>query len=89
MTEEVTGEITRELPFEDLPPVMADYIAAEAVLRFQSNFDADNSRRQELTKTWEMARIEANAEDIRQAGANAINSNSRLQRIKQVARRSV
>lgn len=87
MTEEVTGEIVREVAFTDLPPVINDFVAASAVLKFQSNFDADNSRRQELTQIFSLARTEAKSENIRQLAINSINNNARLQRIKQVTRR--
>ena len=87
ITEDVTGELVREIPFEELPNVMNEYIAAEAVLKFQSNFDADNSKRQELTQAWSLCRIEAKSENIRQLGINLLNNNSRLARIKSVTRR--
>lgn len=87
ITEEVTGELVREVPFEELPAVVNDYVAAQAVLRFQSNFDADNSKRQELAQTWQLTRSEARAENIRQLGINMLNNNSRLSRIKSVTRR--
>lgn len=87
MTEQVTGEIVREIPFEDLPPIMNDYVAAAAVLKFQSDFDADNSRRQELTQAWQLARVEAKAEDIRQMAVNSIVNNPRLHRIRRVTQR--
>lgn len=87
ITEDVTGELVREVPFEQLPSVLSDYIAAEAVLKFQSNYDADNSKRQELTQSWNSCRIEANAEQTRQLGVNFLNSNTRLSRIKAVTRR--
>lgn len=86
ITEPVTGELVRELPFDLLPHVVNDYIAAEAVLKFQSSFDADNSRRQELTQRWTLARAEAKAENIRQLAVNFVQSNSRLSRIKRVTR---
>lgn len=82
ITEDVQGEIVRLVPFEDLPPVVNDYVAAEAVLKFQSNFDADNSRRQELTQAWLMAKAAANSENVRQAAVNLVHTNRRLQRIK-------
>lgn len=87
ITEDAVGELVREVPFEDLPGVLNDYVAAEAVLRFQSSFDADNSKRQELTQAWTLARIAANSENIRQAGVNLIGSSSRLARIKAKSRR--
>lgn len=87
MTEDVTGEIIRLVNFEELPPVINDYVAAETVLKFQSNFDADNSRRQELAQSWLLAKTEAKSENIRQLGVNMLNNNVRLQRIKSVTRR--
>ena len=81
-TEDAKGELIREVPFEELPPVANDAVAAEAVLRFQSSFDADNSKRQELGQSWAMATTALKAENIRQAGVNLIQSSSRLQRIK-------
>jgi hypothetical protein len=81
--EGVSGYIVRLVPFEELPPVAANYIGALAVLRFQSNFDADNSKRKELDEEVARARIEFNAEHIRQVGANFINSNRTLARIRQ------
>jgi hypothetical protein len=87
ITEDVTGELVREVPFEQLPAVLNDYIAAEAVLRFQSSYDADNSKRQELTQALGLCRMEANAEQTRQSAINMINNNTRLSRIKAVTRR--
>jgi hypothetical protein len=80
--EDATGELIREVPFEELPPVANDAVAAEAVLRFQSSFDADNSKRQELGQAWALTITALSAENIRQAGVNLISSNARLQRIK-------
>lgn len=89
LSETVSGEIVREVAFDELPHVMNDYIASEAVLKFQSNFDADNSKRQELDQANKMARALASAENIRQYRVNLLNNNSRLARIKRVTRRSV
>ena len=83
---EVIGEITRNVPFEDLPPVLNEYIAAEAVLKFQSNFDADNGKRQELEQAWSLARQDARAEQIRQVAVNLRNNNASLSRIKSYTR---
>ena len=84
ITEEVTGELVRLVPFEELPLVLNEFIAAQTVLRFQSNFDADNSKRAELTENWKVARIDVRAEQIRQAAVNLRDSNSTLSRIKSV-----
>lgn len=85
--EEVTGEIVRDIPFEDLPSEMQDYVAADVVLKFQSDFDADNSKRQELTQAWQQARSMARAEDIRQNRVNMHYNNARLQLLKSRTRR--
>ena len=83
LTEEVSGIMVRLVPFEELPPVAADYVGTMAVLRFQSNFDADNSKRQELTQDNVRAKIEFNAEDIRQRRVNFLDSNRSIARIRQ------
>lgn len=87
INEEVTGELVRFIAFDDLPPVVNDYIAAETVLKFQSDYDADNSKRQELSEAAKITRMEARAEQIRQSKVNFLNNNSRLARIKNVTRR--
>jgi hypothetical protein len=84
--DEVTGEIVRLIPFEELPIVLNEYVAAATVLRFQSNIDADNNRRQELAQRFSIARVEARAENIRQLNFNLRNSNPRLSYIKSVTR---
>lgn len=87
LTEEVTGTIVREIPLEDLPQVANDYIAAATVLQFQSDFDADNNKRQYLAETLRAAQIALNAEETRQTKVNLLNSNARLARIKRVTNR--
>ena len=83
LTEDVAGYIVRLVPFEELPPVAANYIACLAVLRFQSNFDADTNKRQELERDASIAKIEFNSEHIRQIKVNLINSNRTLARLRQ------
>lgn len=80
--EGVEGRIVRLVPFEELPPVAADFIATTAVLKFQSNFDGDNNKRQELKEDNNRARIEFMAEDIRQRRVNLLDSNRTLTRIR-------
>lgn len=84
LTGSVVGEIIRLLPFEDLPIVVNDYVAASTVLKFQSSYDSDNGKRNELSSTFATARTAARAEDIRQRAANLVLSNTRLSRIKRV-----
>ena len=80
--EGVEGRIVRLVPFEELPPVAADFIGTTAVLKFQSNFDGDNNKRQELKEDNNRARIEFMAEDIRQRRVNLLDSNNTLTRIR-------
>lgn len=89
MTESVTGELIREIPFDDLPPVINDLVAALTVLKFQSDFDADSNKRAELGQDYKDARLRANSENIRQLSVNLLDSNYRLQRIKRSSRRQV
>lgn len=89
INESVTGEIVRLVPFEELPSVVNEYVAAATVLRFQSGFDGDTQRRAELTQRYTLARSEARAENIRQLRVNFINNSWRLSRIKAVSRRQV
>ena len=85
-TDSVAVAIVRQIPFEDTPSVINDYIAAETVLRFQSNFDGDSSKRKELEQSWTLARAEALSENIRQLRVNMKNNNPRLARVKSVTR---
>lgn len=77
-----TVTLRRLLDFEDLPELAAQYIAAEAVLRFQSNYDSDGTKRQELMTVRDDARITLNAEETRQRKVNRLINNPRLARLK-------
>jgi hypothetical protein len=81
-TESVDAQIIRRIPFEDLPELVAEYIAADAVLEFQSDFDGDSNKRQLLAQTLKEAKLEFNAEATRQARYNVLDSNTRLQLLK-------
>jgi hypothetical protein len=87
ITEDAVGSLVREIAFEDLPPVMNDYVAAVTVLRFQSNFDADNNKRQELELHVRECRTALQAEHIRQSKTNLLDNNVRLTRVKAATRR--
>ena len=82
----IVGELVREVPFEDIPRVVNEFIAADVVLRFQSSYDADTRKREELAQTHQLAKVAANSENIRQLQINLLNINPRLSRIKSVAR---
>lgn len=81
-TESLDAVIIRRIPFEELPELAAEYIAADAVLEFQSDFDGDSNKRQLLAATYKTAMLEFNAEATRQSRYNVLESNARLQRLK-------
>jgi hypothetical protein len=86
--ETLTAQLVRLVPFPDLPLCVAELVAAETVLKFQSDYDGDNNRRAELVSAVKDARTWANSEDIRQRRVNLYNINTRLQRIKRVTSRA-
>lgn len=86
INDRVVGEIVRELPFADLPPQAQEFVAAQTVLRFQSDYDADNSKRQELQERWKLARLDCRAENIRQNRFNFRDNNPQLAYVKSVTR---
>ncbi len=88
ITEEVSGEVVRKVPLADLPYVINRLVSVSSVLKFQSSYDGDNHRREELTNELRKASMAAEAENIRQSGFNFINSSARLQRVKRVVRQA-
>lgn len=87
-TEDQWVVLVREVPFEQLPHLAAAYIAAEAVLDFQKNYDGDGTRTQRLERDVAVARAKVNAAMTRNRRPNFINSNIRLQQLKLVTRRA-
>jgi hypothetical protein len=81
-TKNVEIELIRLIPYKQTPELYADYIRAEAVLRFQKRYDGDSTKTRELARERDIARMEANAEETRQVGANLLDSNVRLSYIK-------
>lgn len=79
-------ELIRLVPFEEAPELFAAYAAAETVLRFQKRYDGDSQKTRELGREQQEARIAAVAEETRQTKANLIESNVRLNYIKQSTR---
>lgn len=68
----VALEIIREVPFGDLPATAAEAIGANAVLRFQKNYDADAQKTSEQMKDAADSMMMLKAEHIRQVKANFI-----------------
>lgn len=78
--------IIRQVPFEELPELAAQHIAASAVVQFQSKYDSDSIKTRELRDRVEHPTTGTLfylvAEDMRNRRVNLIDSNSRLQRLK-------
>lgn len=81
-TESVDAQIIRRIPFEDLSDLVAEYIAAAAVLEFQSDYDGDSNKMRVLQTIAADATREFHAEATRQTRYNMLDSNARLQRLK-------
>ena len=86
-TDPVKLVIRRLLDFEELPETAAAYIAAEAVLQFQSNYDGDSNKRQEKAAYRNECLFKLNAEETRKRKVNMLDNNPRLQRIKRATMR--
>lgn len=81
-------ELIREVEFEDLPEIAASYIAAKAVYQFQTSFDGDKLRTDQLQATVNETFIGINSAHTRNRRSNFINSNVRLQRLKFITRQA-
>jgi hypothetical protein len=81
-------ELVRMVPFEDLPEVAAQYIAAVAVLSFQSDFDGDTARARLLSAEVMSQKIKINSENTRNRKVNLLNSNVRLAYLKSFTRKA-
>lgn len=81
--------LKRLVPFEELPELAAQHIAAKAVLQFQSEYDGDTAKSRELRDRVEGAegtRLLLEREQTRNSQANMLESNVRLQRLKSLTR---
>lgn len=73
---------TRQLHIEDVPASVADYIAAQTVLEFQSLYDGDQTKTRNLQEVAASMRVIATSEHMRQRRVNFIDTNERLGRIR-------
>lgn len=87
ITESLTCEIVRLLPFEDVPESVAAYIAADAVVKFQSDYDGDTDKLRRLREDRDTARMLAVADQTRYTQANLLDNNPRLARLRYKMRR--
>lgn len=75
-SEPIPTRLTRNIPFEDLPPTAAAYIGVSAVLAFQRSYDADPQKTADLKQDLARALIDLNAEHTRSINANLLNNPS-------------
>ena len=85
-TEPVDMKIVRLIPFEDLPELPAQHIAAAAVLAFQRSYDGDRAKTEDLTRDTRESRAEARAQHIRATRANLLDANQTISRIRYLNR---
>jgi hypothetical protein len=79
-TSPIECTLVRFLPLEQLPETAAAYLAAEAVFRFQRDYDGDSTKTRQLLAERNQAKVEAVSEEIRMRKYNAIDSNATIQR---------
>lgn len=71
-TASVECKLIRSVPFEDLPPSAAAYVAQCAILAFQTSFDADPGKVREIKQSRADALMALNAEHIRNQQVNLL-----------------
>lgn len=81
-TEDVKTLVVRKVNFDELPDIVAEYIAALAVLEFQTDFDGDSNKMKVLQGVAREATMNFNSEVTLQAQYNMLDSNTSLQRLK-------
>lgn len=71
---EVTASVIRSIPFEDMPPMAQQLIAARTWLDFQASYDADSMRYQELATAYKTVNANMKAQHIRNSNINLFNA---------------
>lgn len=84
-TSGVTLWLVKDMDFDIIPEVVAQYIAAEATVSFQRTYDGDSTKTRSLEADRDMARIEAQADEIRNVRFNSYNSIPNVLRIRAIA----
>lgn len=64
--------VVYDVAFDDIPPLVQEYIRALAVREFANDFTNDPSRMQTLNDNVRMARTAAKAQHIRAVGVNLL-----------------
>jgi len=84
--------LLRLIPFDDLPEVAAQHIAATAVASFQRSYDGDSTKTRMLTNevidgsTEQGTLLELRAEETRQAKANMFRNSLPIANVKRLVR---
>jgi hypothetical protein len=74
--------LIRHVVFEDLPETAAAYIAACALVKFQSRYDSDTAKTRELKIAEQETLVAIKTDHIRNRRSNFIQSNAKLMRLK-------
>jgi hypothetical protein len=69
-----------------LPEIAAAYIANQAILDFQADYDGDTAKARQLSAKLAQSKVAAETAHIRNRRRNLISQNSRLQQLKSVTR---
>lgn len=83
-TSSVTLWLVKDMDFELIPEVVAQYIADCATVAFQSTYDGDSTKTRSLEIARDQSRIEANADEIRNARFNSFNNIPRVLYVRSV-----
>lgn len=76
----------RDVPFEELPPIAANWVSAETISRFQLSFDGDPNKHQILAEHARAAYIIMAAEGMRNMQLNGLEYNHSIQELRNAHR---
>lgn len=79
----VTVKAAIDIGFEDLPYEAQAFVRDDTVLRFQSDFDGDNTKYQKLAQQRNDSLVALNSEHIRQIKANPLYARTSLDLLRQ------
>lgn len=82
LREAVEVTLIRNVPFDNLPYLARSAIGAEALKKFQRNYDGDTAKTRDIKEEYATAYTLLMAEETRQVKANRVESHPRLAYIK-------
>lgn len=82
LRKEITVELVRRVAFADAPYPARAAIGAEAIKKFQRNYDGDTTKTRDIREEYAVAIAQLRAEETRQVKANRIAAHPRLSYLK-------